>query len=119
MTTKRHPIVLNIDFYPMTEEGHEYKAKFNMFATTNDSPDLQAYACNVSEEGNLVGTDEVYTSPTGKEIRVVTRVTKPKVIASVSEAKAQALAKAQAVASTNFKSQVANEVEAPAGDVPF
>ena len=118
-TKKRFPIVLNIDFFPRTEEGGEYKAPYNMFATTDSPVDLQTYGCDVSPEGDLVGSDEVYTSESGKQIRVVTRPTKAKVQHAISDAKAEALKKLQGTASTNFKAQVASEVEAPAGDVPF
>ena len=118
-TQKKYPIVLNIDFHPVTEEGNEYRAKFGMFATTNDAVDLQGYSCDLSDEGDLIGTDEVYTSPSGKQIRVVTRPVKAKAVVPVSDARAKAIAKAQAIATANFTAQQASSASAPETDAPF
>jgi len=110
MTDYNNVILGNCDTHILTPSGGSHKAKFNMMITSDDPQDLQVYS--------LEEFDEVFTSESGRQVRIVMRpaVVRPSV-AITAEQNTALLARVAELEAN--KPASTNGANGSATDVPF
>lgn len=113
MTKTYDNVILgNVDLYVQTAEGGSHKAKYNMMVTSDDPIDLQVHT--------LEASDEVYTSESGKTVRIVVRPAQNAPKHAVDDTKLEALkARVAELEANKPVSSGSNGSEPVSGDVPF